>query len=546
MPFDALSCYMQLHRDFTTESASADNSVSALSALSAVVQPSAAQLIEEALRRREGSLADNGALVVRTGTYTGRSPDDKFIVDDSVSHALVDWGTTNKPFGSDQFDRLYDRVVDYLAELPLHYVFDGFAGADPVHGLHIRVISEYAWHSLFAHQLFIRPENVADRDAGLQPDFTIIDAANFKADPDRDGTRSEAFIVLNFTRRLVLIGGTEYAGEIKKSVFSILNFLLPQCGVLPMHCSANIDSSGRTALFFGLSGTGKTTLSADPDRALIGDDEHGWSDAGIFNFEGGCYAKCVDLSEAKEPEIWSAIRFGTVLENVVLDSRSRSPIFADRSLTENTRAAYPLDFIPNAVTPSVGDHPETVIFLTADAFGVLPPVSRLTADQAMYHFLSGYTSRMAGTERGITEPKATFSACFGAPFLPLPAATYASMLGERLRKHDATCYLINTGWTGGPAGIGKRMDLPLTRAIVSAALTGALKEVHSVSDSVFRVSVPTSCPGVPDHVLQPRNTWADKDAYDRKAVELARLFHENFKRFASAPEAIRGAGPISA
>jgi phosphoenolpyruvate carboxykinase (ATP) len=546
-PHGAHHSFMQPQGDYMPNATTRkDGAISTAAAASlADMQPSVAQLVEEALRRREGELADSGALVVRTGKYTGRSPDDKFIVDDYVAHELVDWGKSNQPFDSERFDRLYDRVIDYVAELPTHYVFDGFGGADPQHGLHIRVVSEYAWHSLFAHQLFIRPENVVGRATGPEPDFTIIDAANFKAVPERDGTKSETFIILNFSRRIVLIGGTEYAGEIKKSVFSILNFLLPQSGVFPMHCSANIDNLGRTALFFGLSGTGKTTLSTDPNRGLIGDDEHGWSDSGIFNFEGGCYAKCIDLSEASEPQIWSAIRHGAVLENVVLDAHTRTPRYADKSLTENTRAAYPLEFIPHAVIPSVGGHPDTVIFLTADAFGVLPPVSRLSEDQAMYHFLSGYTSKLAGTERGITEPRTTFSTCFGAPFLPLPAVRYAAMLGERLREHAAACYLINTGWTGGPYGVGDRMDLAMTRRIVNAALSGELKCVGCEPDPVFRVSVPRSCPGVPPEILQPRNTWRDREAYDRAANDLAMRFRENFKQFGSVPASIQSAGPVA-
>jgi phosphoenolpyruvate carboxykinase (ATP) len=507
------------------------------------IQLSVPQLVEEALARGEGELAVNGALVVRTGKYTGRSPGDKFIVDDHATHSQVDWGTVNQPFDSDAFERLEYRVSEYMASLPTQFVFDGFAGAGPRNRIRIRVITEFAWHSLFAHQLFIQTEDVTGH-TGTEPDFTIIDAAGFKADPQRDGTHSEAFIITDFSRRLILIGGTEYAGEIKKSVFGVMNFLLPQYGVLPMHCSANQDSAGRTALFFGLSGTGKTTLSADPGRGLIGDDEHGWSDHGIFNFEGGCYAKCIDLSQAKEPQIWSAIRFGSVLENVVLDPRTRAPKYDDKSLTENTRAAYPLDYIPNAVLPSIGQHPKTVIFLTADAFGVLPPISRLSEDQAMYHFLSGYTSKLAGTERGVTEPSTTFSTCFGAPFLPLPASRYASMLGENLRLHGATCYLVNTGWTGGPYGIGSRMELALTRRMIEAALSGELEHIPATADPIFRVLVPNDCPGVPRSILHPRKTWPDRAAYDRQIRDLAGRFEKNFQRFADAPESVRNAGPI--
>jgi phosphoenolpyruvate carboxykinase (ATP) len=505
-----------------------------------MAQISAAQLVEEALARGEGELSEEGAFVVRTGKYTGRSPGDKFIVDDDQTHDLVDWGKVNQPFSPDAFARLQERVDSYLSERKT-YVFDGFAGADPTYRRHVRVISEYAWHSLFARQLFIRPE--PGQDVSGEPDFTIIDAAEFKADPAGDGTKTETFIIADFTRRIVLIGGTEYAGEIKKSVFTIMNYLLPGQDVFPMHCSASTDPRGASALFFGLSGTGKTTLSADPKRDLIGDDEHGWSDRGIFNFEGGCYAKCINLSEAKEPQIWSAIRFGAVLENVVLDPLTRRPRYDDGSLTENTRAAYPVDFIPGALVPSVGGHPDTVIFLTADAFGVLPPISRLTSAQAMYHFLSGYTSKLAGTERGVTEPQTTFSTCFAQPFLPLHPEVYAKMLGERLEKHKAACYLVNTGWSGGPYGVGHRIRLELTRAMVAAAINGILKNVPSVPDPTFGVLVPRECPGVPPTLLQPRATWPDGGAYDRQAHDLASRFAANFTRFAGVSDEIKAAGP---
>ncbi len=508
-------------------------------------QPSVSQLIETALDRGEGRLADTGAFTVATGKYTGRSPGDKFIVEDDLTRGEIAWGKVNQPFSPDAFDRLYDRVEQYLSELPNPpSVFDGYGGADPRTRLKVRVVTEYAWHSLFAKQLLIRPEETGDEFVG-EPDFTIIDAANFKAVPERDGTKSETFIIVNFTRRIVLIGGTEYAGEIKKSVFTLLNFLLPvNHGVFPMHCSANIGrGAGDVALFFGLSGTGKTTLSADPSRDLIGDDEHGWSDEGVFNFEGGCYAKCIHLSQSGEPQIWDAIKYGTVLENVVLNEAGHAD-YDDASLTENTRAAYPLDYIPGAVIPSVGVHPSTVIFLTADAFGVLPPISRLTEEQAMYHFLSGYTSKLAGTERGVTEPQTTFSTCFGAPFLPLAPERYARMLGERLTRHASACYLVNTGWSGGPYGVGQRMKLSLTRAMISAALSGELKDAPTTPDPVFGLHVPLACPGVEDaSLLQPRNTWADKEAYDRQAADLAQRFAENFKRFADVPEEIRAAGP---
>ena len=508
-----------------------------------LISLSTTQLIETALRNNEGQLAANGALVVSTGKFTGRSPQDKFIVDDETTHGLIDWGKVNQPITPARFDALCERVTDYIDSLPAVYVKDAKACADQAHRLNVRVISEYAWHSLFADQLLIA---YADGEAIGDPDLTIIDAANFQAEPERDGTRSSTFIIMDMTRKIVLIGGTQYAGEIKKSVFSALNFLLPGKSVLPMHCSANIGGDGRTALFFGLSGTGKTTLSADPERALIGDDEHGWSADGVFNFEGGCYAKCIDLTRQKEPEIWDAIRFGTVLENVALTQPGRVPIYSDKSMTENSRAAYPLDYIPHSVLPSVGGHPSCVIFLCADAFGVLPPISRLTPDQAMYYFLSGYTAKLAGTERGVTTPQSTFSSCFGAPFLPLHPVVYAEMLGERLERHAASCYLVNTGWCGGPYGIGKRIDLALTRAIVSAALSGALDHMETRQEPVFGLHIPVKIDGVPDSILTPRDSWADGAAYDRQATELAHLFVENFTRFSAVSPNIKAAGPLAA
>ena len=421
------------------------------------------------------------------------------------------------------------------------FVFDGFAGADPQRQLAIRVVTEQAWHSLFAHQLFIRP--TPDELAMHAPQFTIFNVGRFHADPALDGTKSETFIILDFARRIGLIGGTEYAGEIKKSIFSVLNFLLPQQNVFPMHCSANIGPEGDTALFFGLSGTGKTTLSADPERRLIGDDEHGWGEDGVFNFEGGCYAKCIGLSASGEPEIYDAIRYGAVLENVVLDDVTRHPDYNDTHHTENTRAAYPLEFIENAVFPSVGGHPKTIIFLTADAFGVLPPIARLTKEQAMYHFLSGYTSKLAGTERGVTTPEATFSTCFGAPFMSLPPARYAHFLGERLDRHGAQCFLVNTGWSGGPYGVGKRMDLSLTRAMVHAALSGALADVPVTTDPIFGLHVPQECPGVPAPLLSPRATWPNPDEYDAAAQALAARFVQNFRRFEATSGELAAAGP---
>jgi phosphoenolpyruvate carboxykinase (ATP) len=499
-----------------------------------------AQLVECALKRGEGRLAANGALVAATGARTGRSPKDKFTVDDALTHELVDWGPVNQPFAPERFAALLDRVVDHLRAREL-FVEDLYCGADPAYRFPIRVIAEYAWHALFVHQLFVRPDAVDLADHAHE--FTVLAAPEFEAVPERDGTRSSAFIVVDFSRRIILIGGTKYAGEIKKSVFCVMNFLIPQRDVLPMHCSANVGADGNTALFFGLSGTGKTTLSADPARRLIGDDEHGWSPSGIFNFEGGCYAKCIDLTEEREPQIYRAIRFGSVLENVALDPVTRQPDYADTHLTENTRVAYPVDFIDNAVVPGVGCHPRNVMFLAADAFGVLPPISRLTPEQAMYHFLSGYTAKLAGTEAGMgADPVPEFSACFGKPFLPLAPRVYAEMLGARLKNHRATCWLVNTGWSGGKFGVGKRMSLKVTRALVDAALNGLLDGVEFVTEPAFGLHIPVSCPGAPAEILNPRNAWADKEAYDRQAADLAARFAANFHKF-DAPEAIGAAGP---
>ncbi|MGA3343865.1 MAG: phosphoenolpyruvate carboxykinase (ATP) [Terracidiphilus sp.] len=498
----------------------------------------AAQLVETALLRGEARLAANGALVAVTGARTGRSPKDKFTVDDAVTHELVDWGKINKPFSPEKFDALLERVTEHLSDRDL-FAQDLYCGADPEYRMPIRVISEYAWHSLFVHQLFVRPDAAAL--ATHVPEFTVIAAPEFEAVPERDGTGTGAFILANFTRKIVLIGGTKYAGEMKKSIFGAMNFIVPNRDVLPMHCSANVGADGVTALFFGLSGTGKTTLSADPARRLIGDDEHGWSPTGIFNFEGGCYAKCVNLTEEFEPQIFRAIRFGSVLENVILNDE-REPDYFDISLTENTRAAYPVDFIDNAVIPGIGGHPKNVMFLAADAFGVLPPISRLTPEQAMYHFLSGYTAKLAGTELGVKDPSPEFSACFGAPFLPLAPRFYAEMLGKRLRQHQSACWLVNTGWSGGKFGVGKRMSLKITRALVNAALDGRLDKVEFATEPAFGLSIPLSCPDVPAEILNPRNAWADKEAYDRTAADLAARFEANFEKF-DASEAIRAAGP---
>ena len=498
------------------------------------------QLVETAVARGEGRLALNGALTARTGARTGRSPRDKFTVDDETTHSRVHWGKVNQPFPKDKFFALLDRVLAHMAERDL-YVMDLAAGADRNYQLPIQVICEYAWHALFVKQLFIRP-TLAELETHV-PEFTVIAAPEFEAVPERDGTKSGTFIVTDFTERIILIGGTKYAGEMKKSIFGVMNFLMPDRNVFPMHCSANVGREGDVALFFGLSGTGKTTLSADPNRFLIGDDEHGWSSSGVFNFEGGCYAKCVDLSEEKEPQIFHAIRFGSVLENVVIHPRTGVPDYRDVRYTENTRAAYPVDFIANAVLSGVGGHPKNVLFLAADAFGVLPPVARLDVNQAMYHFLSGYTAKLAGTEAGLgSEPVPEFSACFGSPFLPLAPRVYAEMLGRRLREHHAQCWLVNTGWSGGGFGAGHRMSLRITRAIVDAILNGGLADAEYVTEPAFGLSIPTSCPGVPAEILNPRNMWADKAAYDAQAQMLAARFEENFTRF-DTPAEVRAAGP---
>ncbi|MGE0482360.1 MAG: phosphoenolpyruvate carboxykinase (ATP) [Phycisphaerae bacterium] len=499
-------------------------------------------LVEEAVRRHEGAFADNGAFVARTGKRTGRSPKDKFFVRESESEKHIWWGDVNVALEAAAFENLEQRMHAHLADRDV-FVQDLYAGANPKHRLRVRFITEYAWHALFVHQLFVRPSAAALADH--QPEFTVVCAPGCHADGTIPGLKSEAFIVVNFAKRLVLIGGTAYAGEMKKSIFTIMNYLLPLKGVLSMHCSANAGQRGDVALFFGLSGTGKTTLSADPQRGLIGDDEHGWADDGVFNVEGGCYAKAINLSREFEPQIYNAIRFGSVLENVVMDPDTRRVDYADATHTENTRAAYPLHYIDNAIEPSVAGHPTNIIFLTCDAFGVLPPIARLSPEQAMYHFLSGYTAKVAGTEAGMgNEPQATFSTCFGAPFLALHPSVYAEMLGKKVAQHKVRVWLLNTGWSGGPFGVGSRMKLPFTRAMVHAALDGGLDEVSFEPHPIFRVGVPTSCPNVPSEVLQPRKTWKDGAAYDAKARELAQRFTKNFERFAAGTsDAIRHAGP---
>ncbi len=496
-------------------------------------------LVEHAVRRGEGLLADNGALVAYTGKYTGRSPKDKFTVKDPVTAELVNWGDVNQPFDPEKFDALYDRVVASLQGKEL-FVQDLYAGADSKYRLPVRVINEYAWHNLFVRALFVRP--TAEELKTHRAEFTIVSAPEFQGDPQRDGTRSEAFVIVNFTRKIILIGGTKYAGEMKKSIFGIMNFLLPQNNVFPMHCSANVGKNGVTALFFGLSGTGKTTLSADPERLLIGDDEHGWSATGIFNFEGGCYAKCIKLSKENEPQIWNAIRFGSVLENVTLDKETHVPDYNDDTRTENTRCAYPVDYIEGAVIPGIGGHPKNVIFLTADAFGVLPPISKLSTDQAMYHFLSGYTAKVAGTEAGVKEPQPNFSTCFGSPFMPLRPKVYAEMLGRRMQEHGTQCWLVNTGWFGGPYGTGSRMKLPYTRAMVNAAIEGTLENAEFETDPAFGLTVPKSVPGVPAEFLRARDAWKDKAAYDKSAADLSARFAKNFEKF-DVPANVKAAGP---
>jgi len=500
-------------------------------------------LYEEAIRRHEGWISHLGPLAVRTGQYTGRSADDKFVVREPSSEGRIWWGKHNRPVDPEQFERLKARLQAYLQGRDV-YVQDCYAGADPDYRLKVRVINENAWHNLFVRNMFLRE---LDREvlAHFEPEFTIIHCPNFQAIPDVDGTRSEAFVMPHFHDRLIIIGGTSYAGEMKKSIFTAMNYLLPQEGVLSMHCSANRGPEGDTAIFFGLSGTGKTTLSAEPGRSLIGDDEHGWSDRGIFNFEGGCYAKTIRLDAEAEPEIYETTRrFGTVLENVALDHDTRRLDLDDATLTENTRAAYPITHLPDIVRDGMGDHPKNVIMLTADAFGVLPPIARLTPAQAMYHFLSGYTAKVAGTERGVTEPTATFSALFGAPFMALHPTVYAELLGEKIAERDVRCWLVNTGWTGGPYGVGERIKIAYSRGVIRAAMSGAFDEVPYETDPVFGLEVPTQCPDVPSEVLNPRNTWSDKKAYDDQARKLASLFAENFKEFeAEASPEVIAAGP---
>ena len=496
-----------------------------------------AQLTEHAVIRGEGTLSNSGALVVKTGKYTGRSANDKFIVDTPAVHEEIAWGSVNRPIEKEKFDAIYSKVIAYLQGRDL-FVFDGFAGADPKYTKNFRIVNELASQNLFIHQLLRRP--TADQLIDFEPDYTIIAAPGFKCVPELDGTRSEAAILVNYEEKMVVICGTQYAGEIKKSVFSVMNYVLPKQGVFPMHCSANIGDEGDSAVFFGLSGTGKTTLSADPNRKLIGDDEHGWADDSVFNFEGGCYAKCINLTQEGEPEIYNAIKFGALVENVVMNPETREFDFFDDSLAVNSRVGYPVEYIPNAelsgMSPSV---PKTVIFLTADAYGVMPPISRLDKNQAMYYFVSGFTSKVAGTEIGITDPIPTFSTCFGEPFLPLDPSVYASMLAEKVEKSGAKVYLVNTGWNG----TGKRMKLSYTRAMITAALTGEIEKAEFVTDPTFGVAVPTSIEGVPSEILIPENTWEDKEAYRENCRKLAESFRENFKKYTHMSEEVVAAGP---
>ncbi|MCU0619661.1 MAG: phosphoenolpyruvate carboxykinase (ATP) [Gemmatimonadaceae bacterium] len=500
------------------------------------------ELVQAAVRRGEGTLADMGPFVAVTAPHTGRSPNDKFIVREPSSEAHVDWGKVNQPIAEAHFDALLADVRGYLDARGDLFVQDLHCGADPAHRLSVRYVTPNAWHAHFVRNMFIRPER--HELAGFAPNFSVLHAPEFQADPAKHGTRTGTFIIVHIARRMILIGGTRYAGELKKSMFTIMNYLMPTQGVFPMHCSANVGGAGDVALFFGLSGTGKTTLSADPDRALIGDDEHGWSGTGVFNFEGGCYAKAINLSAEAEPDIFATTQmFGTVLENVVLDDE-RKVKFEDQSITENTRASYPIHYIRNHVPSGRGGHPKHVVFLTADAFGVLPPIAKLTPEQAMYYFLSGYTAKVAGTERGVTEPQATFSACFGAVFMVWHATTYAQLLGERLREHGSQVWLVNTGWSGGAYGTGKRMKLGYTRAMVRAAIAGALDGVATTTDPVFGLAVPTAVDGVPAEVLDARGTWADPAAYDAQARKLAGMFRDNIAKFGDkvAP-AVLAAGP---
>lgn len=500
-------------------------------------------LTEEALKNGEGVLTDTGALMCDTGKFTGRAPQDRFIVEDDLTKDKVWWGNINKPISPANFDRLHSKMLGYLEERKV-YVRDAYAGADKTHRLKLRVINTMAWHNLFCFNMFIRPEEYKLPD--FEPNFTIICCPEFEADPETDGTRQNNFAIINFTKRMILIGGTQYSGEMKKGIFSVMNFLLPtNDNVLPMHCSANMGiEKSDTAIFFGLSGTGKTTLSADPERLLIGDDEHGWTEKNVFNFEGGCYAKAIDLTEENEPDIFRAIKFGAIVENTRFYENTRSIDFNNTSVTENTRVSYPLDHIDNIASPSIGGIPKNIFFLTCDAFGVMPPLLRLSKGQAMYHFISGYTSKVAGTEAGVTEPQPVFSACFGGPFMPLHPTVYAEMLGKKMEEQNVNIWLINTGWTGGPYGVGSRIKLKYTRAMISAALSGVLDNVGYRKHSIFGAEMPMTCPDVPSELLSARETWQDDEGFYKMSNKLARMFKDNFKKFESyANEEIMAGAP---
>ncbi|MBN6825914.1 phosphoenolpyruvate carboxykinase (ATP) [Staphylococcus caprae] len=506
-------------------------------------QLSTTQLYNKILNNNEGQLTELGAVNASTGKYTGRSPKDKFIVTEPSYRDNVNWGDINQPIDEEIFLKLYNKVLDYLGKKDELYVFNGYAGSDKDSRLKLTVINELAWHNLFAHNMFIRPDS-KEEAKNIKPNFTIVSAPHFKADPEVDGTKSETFVIISFKHKVILIGGTEYAGEMKKGIFSVMNYLLPMQDIMSMHCSANVGEKGDVALFFGLSGTGKTTLSADAERKLIGDDEHGWNKNGVFNIEGGCYAKAINLSKEKEPQIYNAIEYGTILENTVV-KEDGTVDFDDNKFTENTRAAYPIEHIDNIVLPSKAAHPNTIIFLTADAFGVIPPISKLTKDQAMYHFLSGFTSKLAGTERGVTEPEPSFSTCFGAPFLPLNPTVYADLLGELIDKHNVDVYLVNTGWTGGKYGVGRRISLHYTRQMVNQAISGQLKDVEYKKDDTFGLNIPVEIKDVPKTILDPVNAWSDANKYQEQAQDLINRFEENFKKFGSEVEHIAENGAFN-
>lgn len=506
-------------------------------------QLSTTQLYNKILDNNEGELTELGAINASTGKYTGRSPKDKFIVTEPSYRDNVDWGDVNQPIDEETFLKLYNKVLNYLGKKDELYVFNGYAGSDKDSRLKLTVINELAWHNLFAHNMFIRPESKEEAKS-IKSDFTIVSAPHFKADPEVDGTKTETFVIVSFKHKVILIGGTEYAGEMKKGIFSVMNYLLPMQDIMSMHCSANVGNKGDVALFFGLSGTGKTTLSADPDRKLIGDDEHGWNKNGVFNIEGGCYAKAINLSKEKEPQIFDAIKYGTILENTVVKNDGTVD-FDDNKFTENTRAAYSIHHIDNIVLPSKAAHPNTIIFLTADAFGVIPPISKLTKDQAMYHFLSGFTSKLAGTERGVTEPEPSFSTCFGAPFLPLHPTVYADLLGELIDKHEVDVYLVNTGWTGGKYGVGRRISLHYTRQMVNQAISGKLKNAEYTKDASFGLNIPVEVEDVPKTILNPINAWSDPEKYKAQANDLIQRFEENFKKFGSEVEHISDKGAFN-